>query len=83
MHCGSDAHTVSMIGTCPNNIRASDLDSVIKALKGGKVSYEGKYVSIDKMVEWNRTRLLNSYMDVVDYVDRCSALRRHGLPRSF
>lgn len=67
---GSDAHSLDMIGTAINNIRARDLESVLKKVKKGQVRFERNYVPMDVVMEWVRERFIRSYGDILEYVNR-------------
>jgi predicted metal-dependent phosphoesterase TrpH len=70
MVAGTDVHTEGMFGASCNHIDATGMDGVLKAIKKGKVSYEGSYVPMSVMVKWFRDRLTISRKDVLEYVDR-------------
>jgi hypothetical protein len=66
---GSDAHTLSMIGRAAVESDAHDLDSLLKAIRKGRVVPGNEYVRLDEMKEWNRLRMINAYMHVLRYID--------------
>ncbi|NOZ81810.1 MAG: PHP domain-containing protein [Candidatus Micrarchaeota archaeon] len=68
--CGSDAHTLEMIGTCFNEIDAWDCDSALVEIKAGRVLRTERYTPLSVIVNWSRKRLEASYQDVIDYINR-------------
>lgn len=67
---GSDAHSLDMIGIAANSIRARDLESVLKNVRKGRVSFERNYVPMDVVMEWIRERFIRSYGDVLVYINK-------------
>lgn len=70
MVCGSDAHTLEMLGTAPNLIEARDLDSLLKEIRKGRTEIVKRYVPVKTIVEWNRQRFAKSYNHVLDYMKK-------------
>ncbi len=68
MVCGSDAHTLEMLGTAPNLIDARDLDSVLKEISKGRVEIVKNYIPVRYIVEWNRQRFAKSYQYILNYM---------------
>lgn len=68
MVCGSDAHTLPMLGTAINIIDAQDLDSLLKEIKGGRAGMVRKYIPVREIVEWNRQRFARSYQYLLGYM---------------
>lgn len=66
---GSDAHTVNMIGSSTNFMKANNSDEAIKKIKKGRLEFETHYIPMKEVVEWSRIRLLRSYEDVTDYMN--------------
>jgi hypothetical protein len=64
---GSDAHTLSTIGLSVNIMEAHDVDSVLKCIKNGRVSFETVYTPMDEVIGWARERLSRSHDDVMKY----------------
>jgi hypothetical protein len=73
---GSDAHTKEMLGTCINHIDAQDLDSVLKAIRSGRVAFKASYMSLDRLVPWTKHRMLRSYGFIMDYTEGYSQPKR-------
>jgi hypothetical protein len=69
MVAGSDAHSLSAIGTACNFIDADSVDGVLAAIRRGRVSFRKKYIPMDMMKEWVRERLVQSYAQVLSYID--------------
>jgi predicted metal-dependent phosphoesterase TrpH len=68
MVCGSDAHTLDMLGASLNLIDAKDLDSVLKEIRRGRVEMLKGYAPLRSIVEWNRERFAKSYDYMLDYM---------------
>lgn len=68
MTCGSDAHTLDMLGTAPNLIDAQDLDSLLKEIGKGRVEIIKRYIPLRQIVEWNRHRFAKSYDYMLNYM---------------
>jgi predicted metal-dependent phosphoesterase TrpH len=66
---GSDAHTLSMIGSAITISDADDIDTLLKNIRKGKVTAQMRYTSMDEIIEWVRKRLQFSKNDVLRYVD--------------
>jgi len=66
---GSDAHTLGMIGKAGISADADDIDSLLKAIREGRVSISENYVLLNEMKEWNRLRMENAYEDVLRFID--------------
>jgi hypothetical protein len=64
---GSDAHTLKMIGRSVNIMEANDIDSVLKAIVKGRVTWETGYISLDEVIDWARERLGASKEEVMAY----------------
>jgi len=64
---GSDAHTLGMIGLSVNIMEAHDVDSVLKCILKGKVSYAARYVPMDELMSWVRLRLSGSQAEILRY----------------
>ncbi len=69
MVVGSDAHSLSMIGTSINHAKAKDMKGILKAIKSGQISLERHYISTGVLIEWVRERFLRSYYDVIKYIN--------------
>jgi predicted metal-dependent phosphoesterase TrpH len=66
---GSDSHTKEMLGSCVNYIDAHDLDSCLREIHRGKVSFRTSYPDMDKLLPWTRKRMILSYGDILDYIE--------------
>ena len=66
---GSDAHTKEMLSMSINHIEAHDLDSCLKAIKAGKVSFTGRYMALDRLIPWTKQRMLLSYGQIWQYTE--------------
>ncbi len=66
---GSDAHSKEMVGTCVNDIRCHDLDSCLKAIKSGSVSFKAGYIPLEKLLPWVKQRMLLSYGEIIEYTE--------------
>ncbi len=66
--CGSDAHSVEMVGRAVNHIDADDVDSVLKQIKRGNVEIECDYVPIRVITAWAKTRMERSYGYTLKYI---------------
>lgn len=66
---GSDAHTLGMIGRAAIDVNADDLDSLLKEIRRGRAEITRKYVFINEIKEWSRLRMINAYIDVLNYID--------------
>jgi predicted metal-dependent phosphoesterase TrpH len=62
---GSDAHTKEMVGQCVNHMEAHDLDSCLKAIKAGKLSFQASYTPLGKLLPWTKQRMLRSYGELL------------------
>jgi predicted metal-dependent phosphoesterase TrpH len=67
---GSDAHCLSMIGYGITDIRASGLDSALKAIRNGRTEVIGRYPPTHVVMDWSVSRLKLSYAYVIDYMNR-------------
>lgn len=65
----SDAHSLGMVGTAVTMVEAYDMDSALRAIKAGRTELERNYIPLDIVMEWTRNRFVNSYMDVIRYMD--------------
>jgi predicted metal-dependent phosphoesterase TrpH len=68
MVCGSDAHTLDMLGVAPNLVEAQDLDSLLRAIKKRGAEMVKRYIPIREIVEWNRQRFAKSYDYMMGYM---------------
>ena len=66
---GSDSHTKEMLGCSINEIDAQDLDSCLRQIKAGKVSFQASYIPLEKLFPWVKQRFSLSYGDVLQYID--------------
>ncbi len=74
---GSDAHCVEMLGYGLTDVpSATDVDSVLKAIKKGRTRLFTKYYSIPTLVNWYTIRLRLSYFDVLKYLDTKGKLKK-------
>jgi predicted metal-dependent phosphoesterase TrpH len=69
MLAGSDSHTKEMLGQCINHIEASDVDSCLKEIRKGRVSFSARYTPLERLLPWIKMRLSLSYGDIVRYAD--------------
>ncbi|MCX6814486.1 MAG: PHP domain-containing protein [Candidatus Aenigmarchaeota archaeon] len=67
---GSDSHTKEMLGTCINYVEAHDMDSCLRQIKAGRVSYKADYIPLEKLLPWVKQRFALSYPDVMAYMER-------------
>lgn len=67
---GSDAHSLDMVGTATNIIKARDLESVLKKIKKGQIRLEKNYVPMSIVMEWIRERFIRSYGDILKYINK-------------
>ncbi|HJW96597.1 MAG TPA: PHP domain-containing protein [archaeon] len=70
MAAGSDAHTKEMVGQCINFIDAHDLDSCLKQIKSGKVSFQVSYTPLEKLLPWVKKRMTLSHGDILEYIEK-------------
>jgi len=76
---GSDAHTSLMLGRAITEIKAEqNLDSILNAIKEGRIRICCNYVPIKNIVDWSVERLQLSYIDVVEYIDE-----NYTLPKKY
>lgn len=75
--CGSDAHSLEMIGASVNEAEASDAEEFLRAVKKGRVSVSGSYIPTPVVISWARERLRLSYGDVLKYVRK-----NYGFPKN-
>jgi len=73
---GSDAHCIEMLGHGVNEINADSVDSILKAIKKGRVEIRTKYIPASVMMRWSVTRLKLSYNHVTDYINK-----NYGMPK--
>ena len=66
---GSDSHTPAMLGACPNELDAHDLDSCLKEIKAGRVSFRPRYIPLEDLISWTRQRFSLSHADVLKYIE--------------
>ncbi|MCJ7816365.1 MAG: CehA/McbA family metallohydrolase [Candidatus Aenigmarchaeota archaeon] len=66
---GSDGHTKEMLGSCTNEIDAHDLDSSLREIRSGRVSFQTSYIPLEKLLPWVKRRFALSYPDVVRYIE--------------
>ncbi len=69
---GSDAHSAAMLGMSLNEISddIQNVDSFINALKKGEINIvKTDYHKASVFVEWTRERMVNSYVEILDYVN--------------
>lgn len=57
---GSDAHMLEMMGLSRNTIECHDLDSFLKQVKSGKVTYRRNYIPAKVIQDWARIRMERS-----------------------
>jgi len=67
---GSDAHSLDMLGTAPNIIRAHDAETVVRKISRGQLTFERNYVPMNVIMEWTRERFINSYTDVINHINK-------------
>jgi predicted metal-dependent phosphoesterase TrpH len=67
---GSDAHSLEMIGSSVNIIRAGSMDDVLKAIKKGSVKHEKRYVSLKVLMAWAASRMSMSYHEIMAYINQ-------------
>jgi len=67
---GSDAHTKEMLGQCVNGIHCLDLDSCLKAIRHGRVSFQASYMPLEKLLPWVKKRMVLSQGDIMEYIER-------------
>jgi predicted metal-dependent phosphoesterase TrpH len=65
---GSDAHNTAMLGHALNIVDAHDMDSVLKAIRLGRVQHEKNYIPVKMISAWAKNRLENSYGYTLDYI---------------
>jgi len=58
---GSDAHTAAMVGSGTIEVKATDTDGIIKAIKSGRVMVHGKYPSVRVLKDYSVRKLQMSY----------------------
>ncbi len=78
MVAGSDAHSLEMIGYARNIARDAGLDSFLKEIKKGEIKTEYEYVPLALMNDWIRQRFINSYADVISYINT-----RYSMPKAW
>jgi len=66
---GSDSHTKEMLGSCTNEIDAHDMDSSLREIRSGRVSFQTSYIPLEKLLPWVKQRFQLSYPDVVRYIE--------------
>lgn len=66
---GSDAHTLDMIGSSVNVAPVHDLESVLRAIRTGKVTHETSYFTTQMMIDWITIRFSKSYGQVMKYIE--------------
>jgi len=66
---GSDSHTKEMLGQCINHIDAQDMDSCLKQIHRGKVSFRVSYIPLEKLLPWVKRRFALSHEDVAGYME--------------
>ncbi len=69
MVSGTDAHTLDMVGRASIGAEAHDVDSLIKAIRKGRIRMQERYISLNEIKEWNRLRMISAYMEVVRFID--------------
>jgi predicted metal-dependent phosphoesterase TrpH len=67
---GSDAHTKEMLGQCINFIDAHDMDSALKEIRKGRVSFQTSYIPLEKLLPWVKRRFSLSYPEVMAYIEK-------------
>jgi len=67
---GSDAHTLGMIGRASINARAYDMDSMIREIRKGRATMGKRYVNLSEIKEWSRMRMIEAYIDMLQYIDQ-------------
>jgi predicted metal-dependent phosphoesterase TrpH len=68
MVSGSDAHTLDMLGTASIDADFYDMNSLLKGIAKGKVSFTKNYVPLKSIINWSRKRFELSYNDVIHYM---------------
>jgi hypothetical protein len=81
---GSDAHCIEMLGYGVNEIDATNVDGILRAIKKGRVTLRTKYIPAYVMMKWSITRLKLSYPFVLNYINKNyswpkRAVSRHAL----
>jgi len=66
---GSDAHTLEMLGNSVNIIDADSVDSVLREIRKGRVSYLRGYARAGQIRRWAYQRLSGSREIAVEYVN--------------
>jgi len=69
MVAGSDSHTKEMLGQCVNFIDAHDMDSCLREIRKGKVSFRTSYIPLEKLLPWVKRRFALSHEDVKMYME--------------
>jgi predicted metal-dependent phosphoesterase TrpH len=78
---GSDAHTLEMIGHSVNVVDAEDVDSVLRAIRQGRVGMEKNYIPMDEIINWARERLARSHGEVMAAIEAHYSAQRAWLYR--
>lgn len=66
---GSDAHTAAMIGSGTIRTNATDVDSIIKSIKRGKITVESNYLPVRVIKDYAVRQLQMSYQHTWNYMD--------------
>ena len=67
--CGSDAHSIEMLGHAVNHMDALDADSVLKQIVRGNVQMEKNYIPVRMITSWGKIRMERSYNYMLDYIN--------------
>jgi len=66
---GSDAHTTDMLGYGRTEVRANDVDGVLKEIKRGHTILHERYMPTHVILNYSVARLKLSYFYLLDYMD--------------
>jgi len=76
---GSDAHCIEMMGYGLNELDdryATDMESILKSIKNGRVNLVRNYYSIPTLVDWYTLRLRFSYYEILKVLDTKGRIKR-------
>jgi len=80
---GSDAHTIHMMGFGANEIQAeNNLNSILKAIKKGKIQGRKNYAPFFAYQDWVLSRLQLSKFDVLHYVEENYGFLKRNLSKN-